>query len=84
MTARSVASDIELVNFIISYTETNGFPPSRRQMAEALGMSSVESAQKRIERLVREGVITRAPGVPRGIRVNRDRINQLGAGDGEG
>lgn len=79
MTARATDSDRDLVNFIIEYTERNGFPPSRRLMAEHLGRS-VQSAQVRLERLVKEGVIERAPGVPRGIRVNRDRVTQMKGG----
>lgn len=77
MTQRLLASDRELVNYIISYTERVGFPPSRRQIAEHMGYASQTSVQERLERLVKEGVIERTPGVPRGIRVNRDRITQL-------
>lgn len=77
MTARAWSTDRDLVNYIIEHTEAHGFPPSRRQMAERLGVASQHAVQQRLERLVREGVIERAPGVPRGIRVNRERITQL-------
>lgn len=77
MTLRSTDSDRKLVNFIISYTDKHGFPPSRRLIAEHLECGP-SMAQRRLERLVREGVIQRAPGVPRGIRVDPERIRQFG------
>ena len=77
MVKRSTSSDLDLVNYIIEHTDKHGFPPSRRQIADRLGVASATVAQRRLERLVREGVIERTPGVPRGIRVNVDRARQM-------
>jgi DNA-binding Lrp family transcriptional regulator len=76
MSQRLLSTDRDLVNYIIGYTERYGFPPSRRQIADHIG-AAPSVTQRRLERLVREGVIERVPGIPRGIRVNRDRITQL-------
>lgn len=78
MTAAQRTIDRDLINFIIAYTEEHGFPPSRRECAAHLGNKSAQTVQHRMERLIGEGVIERVPGVPRGIRINRDRITQLG------
>jgi hypothetical protein len=77
MTVRNTGSDRELAEYIISYTEEYGFPPSRRQIAQHMGVSKT-SAHDRLARLVKEGVIERAPGVPRGIKVNRKRLQEFG------
>jgi repressor LexA len=56
----------QIVKFIQSYVEANGYAPSRREIADAID-SDVTSIQWHIDILVREGILRRAPGVSRGI-----------------
>lgn len=77
MSTRNETTDRELAEFIISHTEKHGYPPSRSQMAKRLGVTK-NAVQQRMDRLVREGIIQRAPGVSRGIKVNRQRLNEFG------
>lgn len=72
------AEDRDLVNYIIEHVEREGFPPSRRQIAEHFDKTSANTGQKRLERLVKAGVIQRAAGVPRGIKINRERLAEFG------
>lgn len=70
--------DRDLANYIMEHTEKHGYPPSRRQIQEYLGFLNPSSAQKRLERLVKVGVVQRAPGIPRGIKVDRERLAEFG------
>lgn len=46
-----------------------GFPPTVREAQEYLGLGHVKSAQEQIDRLVRDGLLERIPGVSRGLRL---------------
>ena len=46
-----------------------GFPPSRSEIAQALGFSSVNAAEEHLQALARKGAIEIIPGVARGIRL---------------
>jgi repressor LexA len=65
----------EILQFILSFTREQGFPPTRAEIARALGFRSVNAAEDHLKALTRKGVIEILPGASRGIRV-------LGAGEG--
>ncbi len=45
-----------------------GFPPTRAEIAAALGFRSVNAAEVHIKALIRKGYVERLPGASRGIR----------------
>ncbi len=58
----------EVLDFVLEKLERSGYPPSVREICEALGMSSTRGAQRHLEALERKGFISRAPGA-RAIQV---------------
>jgi repressor LexA len=54
--------------FLQEYLQTQGLPPTLREIADALGFSSHSSAQACVESLVRKGVLERSPQ-HRGLRL---------------
>lgn len=78
MSERDRQQDIELAEYIISQVEERGFPPSRQEIADHLGLTAKSTVQARMERLIREGIIERTVGVQRGIKVNRQRLHEFG------
>lgn len=56
------------LEMIVAFTNARGYPPSRRELAESLGVN-VSTVQARLERMVREGLIEVDPVAARGIRV---------------
>lgn len=56
------------VEFIIAYTEEHGYPPSRREIGEAIGVGA-PTAQRHLEQLAQRGFIEYRPGSPRAIKV---------------
>ncbi len=58
----------EALAFVLETLERRGYPPSVRELCEALGLSSTRGALRHLEALERKGFISRAPGA-RAIRV---------------
>jgi repressor LexA len=46
-----------------------GYPPSRREIAEACGWAGPSSAQDLVRLLEARGLIRTAPGIPRGLQI---------------
>ena len=61
----------EALRFVLETLERRGYPPSVRELGEALGLSSTRGALRHLEALERKGFITRAPGA-RAIQVRED------------
>jgi repressor LexA len=55
--------------FLQEYLQTQGLPPTLREIADALGFPSHSSAQACVESLVRKGVLERSPQ-HRGLRLS--------------
>jgi repressor LexA len=58
-----------IYNFIQTFTLDNGYPPSIREIGEAVGISSTSVVNYNLKALQREGVIERDKTVSRGIKL---------------
>lgn len=56
------------LDYIREHHDEHGYPPSIRDLAEAMGCS-VSNAYYHLLRLEGEGLITRTPGVARSVRI---------------
>jgi len=63
----------EILEFIVSQTETRGFPPSVREIGEAVGLASSSSVHAHLATLQRLGYIKRDPVKPRALEIHFDR-----------
>jgi repressor LexA len=61
----------EILRFIRTHTEMQGFPPTRVEICEAMGFQSPNAAEEHLRALARKGAIEMIPGASRGIRVKR-------------
>lgn len=59
----------EIFAFIQEFIDENGMPPTRAEIARALGFKSVNSAEEHLRALKRKGAIELIPGASRGIRL---------------
>ncbi len=59
----------EILDLIRSHTEATGYPPTRSEIAAALGFRSVNAAVEHLKALARKGAIELVPGASRGIRL---------------
>jgi repressor LexA len=62
----------EILDLIRRFTEDAGFPPTRAEIADALGFRSVNAAEDHLRALERKGVIEILAGASRGIRIKEN------------
>lgn len=63
----------QVLAFISSALEAQGRPPTRSEIAEALGFRSANAAEEHLRALARKGAIELVPGASRGIRLMAPR-----------
>jgi repressor LexA len=68
----------EVLAFIRRVIEETGMPPTRAEIAEALGFRSTNASEDHLRALARKGVIELVPGASRGIRLKDTLREQMG------
>jgi repressor LexA len=68
----------EILSFIQEFMDESGMPPTRAEIARALGFRSVNAAEEHLRALERKGAIELVPGASRGIRLKDFMREQLG------
>ena len=63
------AQQIKVFDVIKESQQSNGYPPTRAQIAKILDFKSVNAAESHIKALVKKGVIEKVPGSSRGIKL---------------
>ena len=53
--------------YIEHFKDVNGYPPTKREIADGLGFSSANSIQEQLVKMQDKGHLTLAPNVARGI-----------------
>lgn len=59
----------EILEFIRGFMDIEGFPPTRAEIAQALGFRSANAAEDHLKALERKGAIEMLAGTSRGIRL---------------
>ena len=59
----------EILRLIRELTEVSGFPPTRAEIARAMGFRSVNAAEQHLRALEKKGVLEILSGASRGLRV---------------
>lgn len=59
----------EVLDFIKSYLEDTGYPPTRADIAKELGFKSANASEEHLKALARKGAIEIIPGTSRGIKL---------------
>ncbi len=68
----------QILDFILGTVRTRGYPPSVREIGEAVGLSSPSTVHSHLSTLAREGFIRRDPSKPRAIEVIDDGSTAAG------
>jgi repressor LexA len=67
--ARLTARQRQILDWIRSYIEAHGMPPTRAEIAAGLGFSTASSAEDHLQALARKGAVELIPGASRGLRM---------------
>lgn len=69
----------QVLDLIQATVERTGAPPTRAEIATALGFRSPNAAEEHLQALARKGAITLVSGTSRGIRLQSDTLRALHA-----
>lgn len=69
---------IAILKFIYDTVEDRGYPPTVREICEAVGLSSTSTVHGHLERLERKGYLHKDPSKPRALEVTELGRKKLG------
>jgi len=67
----------QILDFLSQYIQKNGGSPTLKEIADALGVSSLATVHEHLETMAKKGVIKRFKGAIRGIEILNERLAQL-------
>ncbi len=70
----------QILDFISQYIQKNGFSPTLRQIANALGVKSLATVHEHLQSMIEKGVIKKFKGTVRGIEIVDKRLAKLTEG----
>lgn len=82
MQARTPPSQLKVLRFISRFVRDNGYAPTMREIAEAMGWSSSNAAHDAVRGLIKRGFVNRTPIISRGLTLTdagRDECVREGA-----
>lgn len=62
----------EILTFVQRYADAHGYPPSVREIGQALGLTSSSTVHSHLAALERKGYLRRDPSKPRALEVLKD------------
>ncbi|MDQ2754075.1 MAG: transcriptional repressor LexA [Actinomycetota bacterium] len=65
----------EILDFIAAHLKARGFPPSVREIGEAVGLTSSSTVHTHLTTLQRQGYLRRDPDKPRAMEVRYDAMS---------
>jgi repressor LexA len=68
----------QVLHYIQESLAEHGLPPTRAEIAEALGFKSANAAEEHLRALQRKGVLDLRPGASRGIQLKDSLRDQIG------
>jgi repressor LexA len=69
----------EILDFIQEYLDTNGYPPTVRDIGGAVGLTSSSTVHAHLANLEKAGAIRRDPTKPRALEILGDKVNGAAA-----
>jgi repressor LexA len=69
MAARLTRRQADILTFVKRYTETHGYPPSVREIGQAMGLTSSSTVHSHLAALERKGYLRRDPSKPRALEI---------------
>ena len=76
---RTETKQLEVLRFIHERVENKGYPPTVREIGEAVNLSSTSTVHGHLSRLEKKGWIQRDPTKPRAIELTITGLEKIGA-----
>src|SRR4051812_49589630 len=72
----------EIWKYLTDYVDAHGYPPTVREIGEAVGLASPSTVHAHLANLERAGLIKRDPTKPRALELRRDPKPAAGRAQG--
>ncbi len=69
-----ISKQVEIYKFLKEYTENKGYPPSVREICEAVSLASTSTVHGHLQRLEKKGLIKRDPSKPRALEILENSV----------
>lgn len=79
MTGKKDTKQIEILKYIYKQVEKRGYPPTVREIGDAVDLSSSSTAHKHLSRLETRGLIIKDPTKPRAIELTPKGLKAIAA-----
>jgi repressor LexA len=66
-----------ILGFIVDWNAGRGFSPTVREISRGFGWKTTANVHQHLERMERDGLVTRQPGMARTLRVTPAGAQQL-------
>jgi repressor LexA len=67
----------EIWNFVVEYADSHGYPPTVREIGEAVGLASPSTVHAHLANLERAGLLKRDPTKPRALELTGRRVEAV-------
>ena len=67
----------KILGFVIDWNAARGFSPTVREISAAFGWTTTANVHQHLERMQRDGLVTRQAGMARTLRVTPAGLKQL-------
>lgn len=74
MPKEAIDKQQKILEFVTSFMDENGYPPSIREICAGVGLSSTSTVHAHLETLKRKGLLEKADSKSRGLRVKRHDV----------
>ena len=75
MPKEAIEKQQKILEFVTSFMDENGYPPSIREICKGVGLSSTSTVHAHLESLKRKGLLEKANSKSRGLRVKKYDVN---------
>lgn len=77
------SKQLQILQFIYDTVADRGFPPTVREIGNAVNLSSTSTVHGHLERLEKKGFLLKDPAKPRALEVTEEGLNALGVKSGK-
>ncbi len=78
MTKKQSSRQVDVLRYIYKQVEERGYPPTVREIGEAVNLSSTSTVHGHLSRLEKKGLIVRDPTKPRAIELTSEGLDVIG------
>ena len=78
MPRNSEPKQLEVLAFIHQHVQDQGYPPTIREICDAVGLSSTSTVHGHINRLIRRGFLQKDPAKPRALEITPEGLAAIG------